>query len=76
MRDCSIQIATVLQVKSLLRVRPNVTFMVETDLTMVRWPIPEDERSVFKSPIAPDGFKWLIIEHGSEKPVYKILNSI
>lgn len=52
---------------------PDNSFMVEVDLTMVFWPLQQEEREKYNSPIAPKGTQWVIVNPEYEQQILNIL---
>lgn len=52
---------------------PDNSFMVESDLTMVFWPLQQGEREKYNSPIAPKGTQWVVVNPEYEEQIIDIL---
>lgn len=52
---------------------PDNSFMVESDLTVVFWPIEQREREKYNHPIVPKGTQWVIINPEYEQQILNIL---
>jgi len=75
-KTCSITIVSASQVRACLKKsRPESVFTLEWDLSRVTWPIDLEERKLFASPIAPEGFMWLVVQENGFPELVEILNN-